>query len=423
MRSGFVSILGRPNAGKSTLVNALTGEKVAIVTGKPQTTRTRIHGIVEVPAKKGKHPAAQIVFVDTPGVHKPSTLLDKQMMQVVHDALESRDVVLLMVDVSRRLDLPTGEGGAPGEGAATTGLEDAPQITEPPLARADEAADPGLADSQAADPEAADHDGADLAKSDSGRDSSKAPGAKARGKRPAGQSEDAFVFDLVRKLDCPVFLLLNKIDLVPRETLLPMIAQLSALHPFAEVILLSARKGDGLERLIEALIKHLPEGQRHFPKDQFTDQPERFLVAELIRERILVETGEEVPYASAVVIEQFEEPPPLPKGKKLTRLPLTRIAAAIYCERDGQKAILIGKGGSKLKAIGAGARQQIEQLLGTRVYLELHVIVEPGWRERRGFLDTLDWRRQLEEIAQRKEQLGDAETQLNLEDPQTRNGK
>ncbi len=423
MRSGFVSILGRPNAGKSTLVNALTGEKVAIVTGKPQTTRTRIHGIVEVPAKKGKHPAAQIVFVDTPGVHKPSTLLDKQMMQVVHDALESRDVVLLMVDVSRRLDLPTGEGGAPGEGAATTGLEDAPQITEPPLARADEAADPGLADSQAADPEAADHDAADLAKSDSGRDSSKAPGAKTRGKRPAGQSEDAFVFDLVRKLDCPVFLLLNKIDLVPRETLLPMIAQLSALHPFAEVILLSARKGDGLERLIEALIKHLPEGQRHFPKDQFTDQPERFLVAELIRERILVETGEEVPYASAVVIEQFEEPPPLPKGKKLTRLPLTRIAAAIYCERDGQKAILIGKGGSKLKAIGAGARQQIEQLLGTRVYLELHVIVEPGWRERRGFLDTLDWRRQLEEIAQRKEQLGDAETQLNLEDPQTRNGK
>ncbi len=349
MRSGFVSIIGRPNAGKSTLVNALTGEKVAIVTSKPQTTRTRIHGIVEVPAIKGKRPAAQIVFVDTPGVHKPSTLLDKQMMQVVYDALDSRDVVLVMVDASRRLEL--------------------------------------------GDPEP----------------------SEAGSKRSAEQSEDAFVFDLVRKLDCPVFLLINKIDLIPREKLLPMIAGLNALHSFAEVILLSAKKGDGLDRLVETLVKHLPEGQRYFPKDQFTDQPERFLVAELIRERILVETGEEVPYASAVVIEQFEEPPPAPKGKKLTRLPLSRIAAAIYCERDGQKAILIGKGGVKLKAIGSGARQQIEHLLGTRVYLELHVIVEPGWRERRGFLDTLDWRRQLEEIAKRKEQLAESEAEAESE--------
>jgi GTP-binding protein Era len=355
LRSGFVSILGRPNAGKSTLVNALTGEKVAIVTSKPQTTRTRIHGIVDVPAVKGKHPAAQIVFVDTPGVHKPGTLLEKQMMQVVYDALESRDVVLVMVDASRRLEL---EPEAPVE--TRTPEPEAGQV-------ADEAAPP-----------------------------------TPRRKRGFEQSEDAFVFGLVRRLDCPVFLLINKIDLIPREKLLPMITELSAQHAFAEVILLSAKKGDGLDRLIETLIEHLPEGERHFPKDQFTDQPERFLVAELIRERILVETGEEVPYASAVVIEQFEEPPPAPKGKKLTRLPLTRIAAAIYCERDGQKAILIGKGGSKLKAIGAGARQQIEQLLGTRVYLELHVIVEPGWRERRGFLDTLDWRRQLEEIAKHK---------------------
>ncbi|HEY0786046.1 MAG TPA: GTPase Era [Acidobacteriaceae bacterium] len=358
MRSGFVSILGRPNVGKSTLVNALTGEKVAIVTSKPQTTRTRIHGIVEVPAVKGKHPAAQIVFVDTPGVHKPTTLLDKQMMQVVYDALESRDVVLVMVDASRRLELEA-EPEPAGVEAPETAAESSAEETE---------------------------------------------AARGQGRRKGQweQSEDAFVFNLVSRLDCPVFLLLNKIDLVPREELLPMIAQLSARHSFAEVILLSARKGDGVERLLEALVKHLPEGQRHFPKDQFTDQPERFLVAELIRERILVETGEEVPYASAVVIEQYEEPPPVPKGKKLTRLPLTRIAAAIYCERDGQKAILIGKGGAKLKSIGAGARQQIEALLGTRVYLELHVIVEAGWRERRGFLDTLDWRRQLEEIASRK---------------------
>ncbi len=334
MKSGFVSILGRPNAGKSTLVNALTGEKVAIVTSKPQTTRTRIHGILDVPAQKGKHPAAQIVFVDTPGVHKPSTLLDKQMMQVVYDALESRDVVMVMVDASRRLELPpAGETHRPNKDA----------------------------------------------------------------------SEDAFVFELIRKLDCPVFLLINKVDLVPREKLLPMITELTALHAFKEVLLISARKRDGLDALVDKLVEYLPQGERPFPKDQFTDQPERFLAAELIRERILMETGEEVPYASAVVIEQWEEPPtPARKPKPTDKLPLTRIAAAIYCEREGQKAILIGKGGSKLKAIGASARKEIEQLLGTRVFLQLHIIVEENWREKRGFLDTLDWRRQLEELAEQR---------------------
>jgi GTP-binding protein Era len=326
-RSGFVSILGRPNAGKSTLLNALVGEKVAIVTSKPQTTRTRIHGVVEVAAKKGKHPAAQIVFVDTPGVHKPGSWLDKRMMQEVHDALESRDVVLLMVDATRRLEFP-----------------------------------------------------------DSGDE------------KKRGASEDAFVFELIKKLDCPVFLLINKIDLITKETLAPLIAQLSALHPFAEVFPISARKGDGLDRLVTKLIEYLPEGQRYFPKDQYTDQPERFLVAELIRERILQETGEEVPYASAVVIERFEEPQANAKN------PLTRIAAAIYCERDGQKAILIGKGGSKLKSIGTNARKEIESLLGTRVFLELHVIVEENWRERRGFVESLDWRRQLEELGTRDEE-------------------
>ena len=330
LRSGFVSILGRPNSGKSTLLNALVGEKVAIVTSKPQTTRTRIHGVVEVAAQKGKHPAAQIVFVDTPGVHKPGSWLDRRMMQEVHDALESRDVVLLMVDATRRLDLPQLESQN----------EDA---------------------------------------------------AGEQKKKPGG-GEDAFVFELIKKLDCPVFLLINKIDLVTKETLAPLIAQLSALHPFAEVFPISARKGDGLDRLVTKLVEYLPEGQRYFPKDQYTDQPERFLVAELIRERILQETGEEVPYASAVVIERFEEPQP-----DETR-PLTRIAAAIYCERDGQKAILIGKGGSKLKSIGTNARKEIESLLGTRVFLELHVIVEENWRERRGFVESLDWRRQLEEL-------------------------
>src|SRR3984885_11436434 len=355
-RSGFVSIIGRPNAGRSTLMNALVGEKVAIVTAKPQTTRTRINGILEVPARKGKHPAGQIVFVDTPGVHKPNSSLDKRMMQEVHDALETRDAVLLIVHAASRLELPA---AAPAEGATIV----------------IEAADGGEV-------------------------------IRPRPKRREGQDgerEDAFVFDLLRKLDCPVFLLINKIDLIERAKLLPLIQQLSSLHAFAEVIPISARKRDGLDRLMEKLIEVLPEGQRYFPKEQFTDQPERFLVAELIREKILTETGEEVPYASAVVIERFEEPrPPSKKPKAEEKLPLTKIAAAIYCERQGQKAILIGKGGSKLKAIGTAARKEIESLLGTRVFLELHVIVKENWRESRYFVDPLDWRKQLEDLAQSK---------------------
>ena len=179
----------------------------------------------------------------------------------------------------------------------------------------------------------------------------------------------------------------------PGRSLLPLIAQLGSLHDFAAVIPISARKKDGLDRLLKTLVELLPEGQRYFPKDQFTDQPERFLVAELIRERILLETGEEVPYASAVVIERFEEPEPQKKNG------VTHIAAAIYCERSGQKAILIGKGGSKLKSIGTAARKEIESMLGGRVFLELYVVVEENWRESQGFIDSLNWRRQLEQIA------------------------
>ncbi len=336
MRSGFVSIIGRPNAGKSTLLNALTGEKVAIVTAKPQTTRTRIQGVVEVPAKKGKHPAAQIVFVDTPGVHKPSTQLDRRMMQEVHDALEQRDMVLLMLDATRDLKLP--EDSAENAKQTRTG------------------------------------------------------------------SEDKFALELIRKLDCPVLLIINKIDLIEREKLLPLIARLSALHDFAAVVPISARKRDGLERLLTEIVKRLPEGQRYYPPEQYTDQPERFLVAELIRERILMETGEEVPYASAVVIERYEEPPAGAKPRKDGKLPVTSIAAAIYCERSGQKAILIGKGGAKLKAIGASARKEIESLLGTRVFLELHIIVEENWRESRGFVESLDWRRQLTDMGKKQKE-------------------
>jgi GTP-binding protein Era len=339
VRSGFVSILGRPNAGKSTLLNALIGEKIAIVSNKPQTTRNRIQGIVEVPARKGKS-AAQIVFVDTPGVHRPGSQLDRRMMQEVYEALESRDIVVLMVDASR--------------------------YSEPAL-----------------------------------------PGKKlsARGERES--SEDAFVMQLIQKLDCPVFLVINKIDLVLRSKLLPLIERFTAMHPFAEVIPISATKKDGLDTLLTKLVEYLPKGERYFPKDQFTDQPERFLVAELIRERILLETGEEVPYASAVVVERFEEPEPTQKS------PLTRISAVIYCERSGQKAILIGKGGTKLKSIGSAARKEIESLLGTRVYLELHVIVEENWRESRYFVDSLDWRKQLEDLAEAK-----PETSLPARKPQ-----
>jgi GTP-binding protein Era len=221
---------------------------------------------------------------------------------------------------------------------------------------------------------------------------------------PSWASEDEFLFGMVRKLDCPVFLVLTKIDLVAKDRLLPLIDSLTKQYNFAEVIPVSARKRDGLDLLLRKIVDVLPAGERYFPQDQYTDQPQRFMVAELIRERILVETGEEVPYASAVVIEQFEEPEAVPLNKKgqPVRRPLTRIAAAIYCERDGQKAILIGKGGSKLKEIGTGARKQIESLLGTRVYLELHVIVEPGWRESKRFVESLDWRHQLEKLAEKQ---------------------
>lgn len=343
LRSGFVSIIGRPNAGKSTLLNALIGEKVAIVTAKPQTTRTRIHGIVEVPERKGKHPTAQIVFVDTPGIHRPASQLDRSMMHEIHEALETRDVVLLLVDAVRRQ----------------------PRV--------------------------------------------KAAPASEEGETPAGEkpqldraSEEALAFEMVKKLDCPVFLVITKIDLVAKDQLLPLIEGLSQLHPFDEVIPVSAKKGDGLKLLQHKLAEYLPEGQRWYPKEQFTDQPERFLVAELIRERILMETGEEVPYSSAVVVERFEEPEES-ETRRHGKLPVTRIAAAIYCERDGQKAILIGKGGSKLRDIGAGARKEIEALLGTRVYLELHVLVREHWRDSRVFVESLDWRKQLKEMAAKED--------------------
>lgn len=338
-RSGFVSIVGRPNAGKSTLLNALLGQKLAIVTHKPQTTRTRIHGVLEVPLRKKTktdpgHPAAQVILVDTPGVHKPTTQLDRRMMQEVHDALESRDIVLFIVDATHRLPPAPGKEG----------------------------------------------------------------NAHAASRRALSTAEDDFALSLIKKLTCPVILVLNKIDAVPKADLLPLIAHWSALHTFADVIPISARKKQGLDLLLEKVVANLNEGQRYFPKHQLTDQPERFLVAELIREKILLLTGEEVPYATAVVIEKFEEPASL-KRMKDGKLPVTKISAAIFCERTGQKAILIGKGGEMLKRIGTAARKEIESLLGTRVFLELFVKVEQDWRSSHTFVEDLDWRRQLEEIA------------------------
>jgi GTPase len=295
--SGFVSIIGRPNAGKSTLLNALVGQKVAIVTHKPQTTRNRIQGIVNVPARKGR-PAGQVVFLDTPGVHKPQSSLNKKMMREVHDALEGRDLLLLITDVTERF------GGG-----------------------------------------------------------------------------DEFVLDLVQRAGGPAFLLLNKIDRVDKGRLLPLIAEYNRKHEFQEIIPISALKRDGLDLLLDKVIHALPQGPRYFPKDQVTDQPERFLAAEIIREKILIATGQEVPYASTVQVEHWEESPKL-----------TKIAAVLYCERGGQKKILIGKGGEMMKRIGTSARLEIEKLLGTKVFLEMFVKVEPNWRESREFVEGLDWR-------------------------------
>jgi GTP-binding protein Era len=341
-RSGFVSIVGRPNAGKSTLLNALLGQKLAIVTHKPQTTRTRVHGVLEVPLKKkakgeAGHPAAQVVLVDTPGIHKPDTQLDRRMMQEVHDALESRDVVLFIVDVTHRL---------------------------PTVAKAGES-------------------------------------GKVTGRMGMSAAEDDFALSLIRKLECPVILVLNKMDAIAKKDLLPLIAHWSTLHSFVDVIPISARKKEGLDLLLEKVVGQLKEGQRYFPKHQLTDQPERFLVAELIREKILMLTGEEVPYATAVVIERYEEPVSMKKMKD-GKLPVTKISAAIFCERVGQKAILIGKQGEMLKRIGTAARKDIESLLATRVFLELFVKVQEEWRSSRGFVEDLDWRRQLEQIAEKQ---------------------
>jgi GTPase len=301
-RSGFVCILGRPNAGKSTLLNALVGEKLAIISPKPQTTRNRIQGVVHVPKAKAKG-GGQIVLVDTPGVHKPDSSLGRKMMVEVREALEGCDLVLVIMDVTRKFD-----------------------------------------------------------------------------------PRDQFALDLLRRPKTKAFLILNKVDVIREKAkLLPLIEEYRKLYNFSEVIPISALKRKGLDKLLEMVIAALPAGPAYFPEDQVTDQPARFMAAEIIREQVLLNTSEEIPYATTVLVENFEQ------GARLAR-----IAATIYCERDGQKGILVGKGGKMLKKIGTSARLQIERMLGTKVFLELYVKAQPGWRDSRQFVEELDWRRQLE---------------------------
>jgi GTPase len=289
-RSGYVGLIGRPNAGKSTLLNKLVGEKIAAVSNKPQTTRHKIQGIVTLPE-------GQIVFVDTPGVHKPGFLLNRRMMAAVHDAILSVDLLVLMRDAS----VSTGNG-------------------------------------------------------------------------------DRFVLDLVRQSEKPAVLVLNKIDKVREKAeLLPLIDFYAKEYEFAEIVPVSALKGDAVDNLLQQIVKHLPEGEAIFSEDELTDQPTRSLVAEMVREQILMTTGEEIPYVTAVVTEKFDDSEP---GSVV-------IYCAIYVERSSQKGIIIGKGGSKLKKIGTEARIAMQNLLNKKVHLQLFVKVVSDWRNSGRNLDEI----------------------------------
>ena len=302
-KSGFVAIVGRPNAGKSTLVNTLVGRKVAIVSPRPQTTRNRIQGILN-------RDDAQIVLIDTPGIHKPDSVLSRQMMDEAEHALEGIDVLSLIVDAS----VEFGAG-------------------------------------------------------------------------------DRFSIEWAGRFKGPVFLLLNKVDAVSKPQLLPLIDRYRKLSDFAEIFPISARTGEGCLDLVKAWLARLPEALPYFPADQFTDQPERFLAAELVREKAILATREEVPHAIAVLTDSFDE-----TGD------LIKIRATIYVERDGQKGILIGKGGEMIKRIGTLARKEIESILGARVFLELFVKVQPNWRQNAAIVRQLDWHRQLEQLGEMQQE-------------------
>jgi GTP-binding protein Era len=302
-RAGFVAIVGRPNAGKSTLVNTLVGRKVAIVSPRPQTTRNRIQGIVN-------RDDAQIVLIDTPGIHKPANALSRQMMDELDQALDGIDILSLIVDASAEF------GGG-----------------------------------------------------------------------------DRYSIEWVRRFAGPVFLLLNKVDRVKKPLLLPLIDRYQKLFEFAEIFPISALTGEGCLDLVNGWLARLPEAPPFFPTDQFTDQPERFLVAEMIREKAILATREEVPHAVAVLVDTFEE-----------TKDLIKIRATIYVEREGQKGILIGKGGQTMKKIGTLARKEIEAVLGAHVFLELFVKVQANWRQNPALVRQLDWRRQLEQLGEMQQE-------------------
>ena len=288
MNSGYVALIGRPNAGKSTLLNRLVGQKIAAVSDKPQTTRFRSQGVIT-------KPEGQIVLVDTPGVHQPGYELNRRMMASVQEALMGVDLVCLIRDAS----VSTGNG-------------------------------------------------------------------------------DRFVLDLVKRSEKPVLLLLNKIDkLEDKSALLPLMEWYRNEHEWQEIIPISALKDEMTDVLIESALRHLPEGEPIFSEDELTDQSLRVLVAEIVREKVLQVTGDEIPYVTAVVTEKFEE----------VREDFARIFCAIVVERASQKKIIIGKGASRLKDIGIKARQEIEALVGHRVHLELFVKVEEDWRNKENLLD------------------------------------
>jgi GTP-binding protein Era len=291
-RSGFVSILGRPNVGKSTLLNALVGAKIAIVADKPQTTRTTIQGV-------WTSAETQIVFLDTPGIHDAQSLINRRMMKAVADALDGRDLLLFVVD--------------------------------------------------------ANHEPAE---------------------------EDRKAMEWLKRSETKAIAVLNKIDLVSNKALLlPRIAAYQGFHEFELLIPVSAATGEGVEDLRKAVVERLPAGPAYFPADYLTDQPERFLLAEIVREKILHVTRQEVPHSVAVTIDEWDESPRLSK-----------ISATIHVERAGQKPIIMGTGALRLKEIGTAARLEAEGLFGKRIFLKLFVKVSEKWRESERFLNELDWR-------------------------------
>jgi GTPase len=297
-RAGFVAIVGRPNAGKSTLLNHLVGQKIAIVTSKPQTTRNRIQGIVT--QKRG-----QIVFIDTPGLHDPDSALGRQMMHEVAAAVEGIDLLLLIVDATRV----------------------SPHI-------------------------------------------------------------DSMLIEKAQRFRGKTILVLNKVDTLAKPKLLPLIDRFSKEFDFAAIVPVSAVKGTGCDALVDEIFRHLPESQSYFPEDQVTDQPERFLAAEIIREKAIRALHHELPYALAVFVDKFEETPRL-----------LRIEATLNVERDTQKKILIGHKGAMLKKIGTEARKELESLLDRKIFLGLFVKVAQDWRENPQRVRELDWHFQLEGLS------------------------